>query len=694
MGKHTFKPLRYRQIHLDFHTSEHIPDVGRDFDAEQFVTTLKDAHVDSVTLFARCHHGWCYYPSEVGAAHPQMAKPDLLGEMVDACRAADIETPIYITVQWDENLARTRPDWLMMNASNQTHDNAPIDGSANYQLTASWHTLCLNNVGYRQYLIDMGLEIIERYNPPGLFYDIVSPFECVCPKCVDRMHANGLDPMVQADRKTNVEAVNEQFRQELSTAIWARSPNMRLFYNCGHIDKRGAKRFETYSHLEIESLPTGPWGYDHFPVNARYAAAIGKDFLGQTGKFHTSWGEFGGYKQSDALTYECAQTVALGAKCLIGDQLHPLGEMDADTYKFIAPAYAHIEALEPYLKDAKQVSEVAILSSEYFGESTARSQPSDDGAVRVLLELKIPFDVVDPEMPFASYKVLVLPDCIPVDDQLKAKIEGFVNGGGKVLLTGTSGKHPKSGKLALNAGFEFDETKIEFTPSYVKIEGSTFPEGTPKAPFVMYGQGQSITVTGAEQLGAIHPSYFNRSYKSFCSHKHSPVSGDAAPIGAAVTLNESFAYIAYPIFEMYQSVGQPIYKYLIQGLLEQLLPASILKTNLPSGGRATVTQQDTADRLIVHLLYGAPQQRGKQSPEAVTPHPMELIEDIPALADIYAAVRTPKAPIRVYDAISGEDLVFTREGDYIVVEVGKLHIHRAVILEFEGGGNATSGRVV
>ena len=71
----TNKPLRYRQIHLDFHTSEHIPDIGRDFDAADFVSTLKNAHVDSVTVFAKCHHGWAYYPTKVGAPHPNLSRP-------------------------------------------------------------------------------------------------------------------------------------------------------------------------------------------------------------------------------------------------------------------------------------------------------------------------------------------------------------------------------------------------------------------------------------------------------------------------------------------------------------------------------------------------------------------------------------------------------------------------------------------
>ncbi|MBC7893095.1 MAG: twin-arginine translocation signal domain-containing protein, partial [Sphingobacteriaceae bacterium] len=32
--------LRYRQVHLDFHTSEHIAGIGADFDPEKFAATL------------------------------------------------------------------------------------------------------------------------------------------------------------------------------------------------------------------------------------------------------------------------------------------------------------------------------------------------------------------------------------------------------------------------------------------------------------------------------------------------------------------------------------------------------------------------------------------------------------------------------------------------------------------------------
>ena len=49
--------LKFRQLHLDFHTSEDIPGIGEEFDREGFIAALKEGHIDSVTLFSKCHHG-------------------------------------------------------------------------------------------------------------------------------------------------------------------------------------------------------------------------------------------------------------------------------------------------------------------------------------------------------------------------------------------------------------------------------------------------------------------------------------------------------------------------------------------------------------------------------------------------------------------------------------------------------------
>ena len=293
--------------------------------------------------------------------------------------------------------------------------------------------------------------------------------------------------------------------------------------------------------------------------------------VAHTGKFHTSWGEFGGFKHPDALEYECAQMVALGSKCLVGDQLHPNGAINPDTYASVAPAYARIEKLEPYLEGARQVSEVAILSAEHFNPMGGRNNPSDDGAAQMLLELHVPFDVIDRFADFGKYKVLILPDEIGLDAETTTRLQAYADAGGKIIASWHSGL----GKLHDGASPRA-KSPIGFRPSYVKASKSLDAAMT-ETPFVMYDEAETIVAKGAEVLAEIYPPYFNRTYAHYSSHQHTPDDPSAAPLGVAVTVYGGIAYVAYPIFRLYRAMGQPLYKYMVRGLLDRLLPKPALE---------------------------------------------------------------------------------------------------------------------
>lgn len=47
--------MRYSS--MDFHTSPLIPKIGAQFDPEVFASTVKNANIESVLVFAKCHHG-------------------------------------------------------------------------------------------------------------------------------------------------------------------------------------------------------------------------------------------------------------------------------------------------------------------------------------------------------------------------------------------------------------------------------------------------------------------------------------------------------------------------------------------------------------------------------------------------------------------------------------------------------------
>ncbi|MBR3691205.1 MAG: beta-galactosidase trimerization domain-containing protein, partial [Clostridia bacterium] len=223
-------------------------------------------------------------------------------------------------------------------------------------------------------------------------------------------------------------------------------------------------------------------------LSMRYSQGLGMEALGMTGKFHTTWGEFGGFKHPNALIYETALSVAMGAKCSVGDQFHPRGKLCPATYELIGPAYARIEALEPWCDGVKNVADVGLLSQESVGQK----DPGDRGANRILLEGKFLYDVLDAESDFSRYKVIILPDSIRPEGELLAKLKAFTAAGVKLLCTGSSGMDA-DGNFLFDLGAK-DARPAAHTPAYL-LPGEDYDIFS-AAPFVVYRPGWEIEAAG------------------------------------------------------------------------------------------------------------------------------------------------------------------------------------------------------
>jgi hypothetical protein len=289
--------------------------------------------------------------------------------------------------------------------------------------------------------------------------------------------------------------------------------------------------------------------------------------------------------------------------------------------------------------------------------------------------------VIDEGANFEAYRLLILPDEIPVAPALAARLKTYVGKGGRIIASWHAGLDA-NGAFAIDAGLVRSDTPVAFRPSYVKAK-TELDTSMPETAFVMYDDAETVTAKGAKVLAEIFPPYFNRSYKHFSSHQHTPDDPAAKAIGVAVAEHKGVAYVAYPIFRLYRAVGQPLYKYIVRGLLNRLIPDPALTTDLPSAGRATLTHQARENRHILHLLYGAPQVRGKDiRQDDGASRIMEMIEDVPALGPVSAKVRLPSPPSRVYDALTGADVAWTKLADgQIEVRLPGLHIHTALVFE-------------
>ena len=248
------KSFPFRQVHLDYHTSEHIPGIGADFDRGEFQQALKTGHVSSITVFAKCHHGNFYYPSEKFATHPHLDF-DILREMIDACHEIGINAPVYISAGFDERSAMEHPEWLRVSKEK---------GQSFMQ--AGYHLMCYNTP-YLDLLCAQTEEVVRRYpDADGIFFDISAPRTCWCPRCIAGMLAAGLDPENEADAVKYGEQVYFEYVRRTNAAVHGLSPEMRIFHNAGHIRRGRRDLAACNTHLELESLPTGGWGYDRlFP---------------------------------------------------------------------------------------------------------------------------------------------------------------------------------------------------------------------------------------------------------------------------------------------------------------------------------------------------------------------------------------------------------------------------------------------
>jgi hypothetical protein len=659
--------LPFRQVHLDFHTSPAIPGVGEDFNADEFIATLREGHVNSVTIFAKCHHGYSYYPTRIGTVHPSL-KRDLLGEMVNACHQAGIRVCAYTTVTWDELAWQTHPEWR------QIALNGAAAGPSHTPLKPGWKNLDMNT-GYGDYVIAQIEEIITSYDVAEVFIDITRYIggPSVNTFTLEQAVKEGVnieDPR-QAARFTL--ELERRFMKKCTAAIRAIKPNMGIFYNSRLIMEYDAElgnrpEMNDFTHLEIESLPGGFWGYDHFPMYARYYQNWGTEILAMTGRFHTSWGDFGGLRNRAALEFECFQGLAHGAKISIGDQLHPRGWLDKAVYQRIGEVYAEVEKREQWVEGSLTTAEIGVItSSGALGVRGDRVASGDVGVLHVLEQLKHQFMFLDNSSDLSPFQVVILPDTLTMDEGLAERLRTFLSYGGKLIVTGQAGVNLTRGDylLAHEMGAHYAGL-AQFTPDYLAL-ADEISAGIEPMFHSCELQGVNLDVEpDVTVLAYSGASYFNRTWEHFCSHQYTPMSHvSEEPV---IVQNGSVLTIARPLFSEYAESAKSVHKKVIANCITRLLPAPRVRNhNLPS--TAIVTVRKLGNDLIVHLLHYVHQRRGRV---------LDVIEDVIPLHNVEIEIRANHQPTDVRLVPEDQSLQWSYADGYIKLQIPVINGYQIV----------------
>ena len=596
------KQIRNRQIHLDFHTSQYIPDVAGQFDADAFADTMSAAHADSVTVFARCHHGYLYYDSKAfpERRHPNLIEKNLLLKQVKALHARGIKAPVYVTVQWDLYTASRHPEWLIRN-KDYSHLGGGFDEPGFYQ------SLCVNT-DYARFLFALVSEICELLGPEldGFFFDITKATPCYCAQCRCLMLEKGIDIEDDAEILRFAVESMDSFKVKMSKLVRSYISDTTIFYNAGHVGPCTKYALHAYSHLEVESLPSGYWGYMHLQGAARYAQSLGLDVMGMTGKFHTEWGDFHSLKNQAALEYECFRNLSYGMASSIGDQLEPCGRLNPATYGLIGGVFKQLEAREPWARPSSRVTEAAVITSEDpFSENQIPKGVL--GAAQMLEELAVQFTIIDADMEFDAYKLLILPDGLILSDEQQLMLSAYVQNGGAVLACGAGGIN-KDGEFPRCFGLNY-AGRHEKYPDFIVADGPLAAGLIPACEYVMYAQGVDLVSYEAEPLLYANEPYFRREGDHFCSHRYTPSSKRGRhPVAFK---NGHVVCFAHPLFEQYRLNAPAWCKAFVLNAIDMLTGRTVIHDG-SSALQVHLLKQTDKHRYALHILNYVPIRKCEQ----------------------------------------------------------------------------------
>ncbi len=619
-----------RAIHLDFHTMPGIDNFAETYNGAEIAEILKNANVDYVNMFARCNIGFSYYPTKIGIPYPTM-KGNLLGDVIRECHKRDIGVTAYLNAGLNHELMLKNPGYLKIRNGGYIYMDTSVKNN--------FFRLPCFNTGYRDYLLSEIKEIVEQ-EPDGIFCDCLVARTCYCPACVRKAKARGLNAKDESDMMVlAVETLKEVFAD-----IRAVVPeNMRLYLNTSlHEDL-----YQYVSHSEIECLPTGEWGYDYFDAQAPYHAHFSQEKLYMTGCFVESWGDFSGKKTKAAIENDVYDALLYGYAPSIGDHMHPAYGLNKKLYSDIGDIYSFVQSLEKWTDNTKPMYELAILRNKVTPANYLTPlSDSDSGVARMFAELKICYDVVNEDMDFAEYKVLVLPDEIKITDKLLKKLEAFK---GAIISSGTSIRESKIWK------FITDITPDTNTDCFYTFDGQTYGGYLPAIKFKSdYSISDYVEPYFRKEFDGLHGYFYNPPRRT---NGYSAI----AKCGNVI-------HIGFKIFEAYLKNSPSFLKSTINSLINEVYPDRIIQgDDLPSYTRASIFKGKND---ILHIKTTIPELRGSKG----------IVEDHIILPEGYK-IKVKGNYISACTLPNEAPLITKRDGEYIEITLPRVTGYKAILLK-------------
>lgn len=658
-----------KRIHMDFHT----PDISWDktmknFDAKEYVGTLRDANVNSLVSFAKCHHGYSYYNTKLGIRHPSLPQGlDLLGELIDECYSNDIKVLIYYSVGWLTPIQRNKPEWMERNSNGQTLDT---QGNPHNK---PWAMICLNSPYVDEMVLPELREIIENYDAEGIWLDIVENQACHCIHCKKKYRKQFGREMPDDDSLLHdfVTQTKYEFIKRCRDLMKSIKQDWVMTYNTSGVDM---ELVELVDFCSIETHPGAPKADNAWAqalLTYKTLQSYEKPWESCSSRFIHGWGGWDD-QPLENMKMSCSRILSHGGLINLGDQAYPDATIDRELYKKIGKTFEYVTERDKWALGSKSVPYVALLTDDHC--DVCKSYNNNlFGAIEILSQNHWAFDIIKTSAidKYADYKCIVVPELEELSDATISALEEYVANGGNLLSVGNVSYDSELNdyKLAEVFGCNFNK-RSDYSTAFIKVVDE-IGEGVRRSPLLIPDRIDSVSlIDGAKSLAeninpVIEADYDN--YHIFRNGRFSPP-GDSAGT-AGIIYNEygkgKSVLIPPKVFTLFNCDEQWYISDIVNNVLEFIVDDKLFTLNAPLSTEMNVTEKD--GHIVCHLVQ-----------YFLATEAMHVREIVPAL-DVELGVSTNLVRGEAVMMPSGEKLAVEVRDGKVWVTIPKLEGYTQIV---------------
>lgn len=711
-------PANWGALHWQWTWPCWLPDAGRQFNVQTFVSGLLAAGIQVVHIPTRLELGLWYFPTKIGYERECSGRNWVL-EILEEIRRQGAEDRLkvllYFSASLDNSAAAQEPTWRQVDAD----DNPLYISGFGGRL---WDYVCLNSP-WRAYCYSVMNETAElfadRYpSVIGFWVDEphFAPYGCYCMWCQEgfsRQYGAELPRLGQGGRdlwskmrQFQVDSVL-RFLDDVNNEVIPNYPDLIWSWNgLSHPATWEPRVWRISSFNSIEGEPGYLW-----------ALAWSKQMVSYGRPFEIAFGRDTGWtdqrpRPPQALKTLQAIGLAHGGAVLIGDYPYPNGKMRASGFTWTNDLYGWKNSIQPWLDEAKNLSEVALFDSwdsnwvrflytidETSGMWGGNNPPNTSFYVwaRLLAEANIQFDVVTESNldALSRYKAIILPDLLHLSDAAIQALDRYVQAGGNILSTYRTAFFDRNGVERPSAAF-YNLLGVRFLRwsnfqgTYLWIDDAVLKRELSLEPMLILGPAMLCEATTAQPLAWVtFPiDEVTETRRVWFDYNPPRDNHESYP---SVALNRRGQGQVLSIFHHLEvSLRKEEYwapEQLLLNALTRLLPDRLIKITASGEVVAITTIQEANRRVVLHLLNEAvwtgsrfltepncEAQLGKQGP-----FPWKR----PVVANVQVELKVPFGSVaRVYEAPSRRDISFQyMEGGVIRFTVPGVDTHTVVVVE-------------